>query len=209
MREQIMQFIQYLESSNPVYGIPLVIIGLVLMFMGFQLHRVAVPFIFVLAGLMIGAFWFGSMTMILLVGGGIGVVLAMISYFTRSYAVAVLSGLAAAFGAGTYASILKQIPQPRLVSLVAAAFGFVAGCSMSYIMYRESVCLLTAFVGSLFVLCGLSAILPASIPSLYQTLSAFLADWPLLTLPFTVGAPTFIGFMVQLGAANRTEMGAE
>ncbi len=44
MRVHIDNWIALLRDADPVWGFPLVVLGLVLMFMGWQVHKLAVPF---------------------------------------------------------------------------------------------------------------------------------------------------------------------
>src|SRR5262245_18716069 len=97
VRPQIENWFEYIGESSPAAGIPLIVIGLSLMFMGWQFHRTAIPFTMMLVALAAGQIFLHDPSTHLAVGGSVGLVLAAISFFAIRPSVALLGGLAGCF----------------------------------------------------------------------------------------------------------------
>ena len=208
MRHYIDSWVALLRDANPAWGFPLIVAGLVMMFMGWQIHKLAVPFASFVVGMIIGQLLFGSIAPRLIVGGVLGLVLAGVSYFTIQISVGVLGGLVGAFIITGYLSTFKTLHLPSLVEGGAAMFGFVGGTALSFVMFREMAIIITSFLGSLLLVSGLNGVLPQYIPSLYQTVTTFLADYPAFFVPFVIGGPAVIGTLTQMAGADRADAGA-
>lgn len=208
MHNLIERWIHLLRDADPTWGVPLAALGLVLMFLGWQIHKVAVPFLAVLVGLICGQLFFPTGYTGFIVGGVLGLVLAALACCQIRYAVGILGGLAGAFVVAGYLGALKAVNLPDIVHWGAALFGFGAGTALAFVMFREMAIIVTSFVGSLLVLSGLNAALPQYIPSLYDTVATFLADYPGFLVPFLVGGPTLIGTFTQLASADKSDAGA-
>ena len=76
MRNLIERWIDLLRDADPTWGIPLIALGLVLMFLGWQIHKIAIPFLALLVGLICGQLLFPRDYTGLIVGGVLGLVLA-------------------------------------------------------------------------------------------------------------------------------------
>ncbi|MCG3138175.1 MAG: hypothetical protein HJJLKODD_02036 [Phycisphaerae bacterium] len=209
MREHIGQWMHFMQSLSPVYGLPIMLLGLVLMIMGQQFKKVAVPFVFIMVGLAGGVLLVEDRPLQWIIGGAAGVVLAVISRLLDKYAVSVLCG-----GMGTFLllgyletfSWSASMPVP--VQWGIAAVGFIAGASLTFVFYREMVITITSFVGALFLISGLNSTLPRWIPTLFSTINSFVNDMPSLAVPLFVGGFTLGGIMLQLAIANEMEAGA-
>lgn len=208
MRNLIERWIHLLRDADPAWGLPLAAIGLVLMFLGWQIHKTAIPFLAVLVGLICGQLLLPKGHIGFIVGGVLGLVLAGLACYQIRHAVGILGGLAGAFGVAGYLGALKVTNLPDSVYWGAALFGFGAGTALAFVMFRQMAITVTSFAGSLLVLSGLNAALPQYIPSLYSTVSTFLADYPGFLVPFLVGGPTAIGTLTQLASADKTDAGA-
>ena len=208
MRVHIDNWIALLRDADPVWGFPLVVLGLVLMFMGWQVHKLAVPFTALLIGMIIGQLFFDSLLPRLIVGAVIGLIFAAAASFSTRYSVAVLGGMVGAFVCSGYLSTFENLQLPIAVDWAVAALGFAGGTALAYVMFREMAIFVTAFVGSLLLVSGLNGIVPQYIPVLYQTVSSFLADYPAFLVPFLIGGPTLIGTLSQMAGADKAEAGA-
>lgn len=207
MRYYIDSWVALLREANPAWGFPLVVAGLVMMFMGWQVHKLAVPFASFVVGMIIGQVLFDSIVPRLIVGGVLGIVLAGVSYFTIQISVGILGGLVGAFVVAGYMSTFKGLHLPNLVEAGAAMFGFVGGTAISFVMFREMAIIVTSFLGSLLLVSGLNCILPQYVPSLYGTITSFLSDYPAFFVPFVIGGPTLIGALTQMAGADRADAG--
>ena len=208
MRVYIDNWVALLRDADPAWGWPLMVLGLVLMFMGWNLHRFAVPFAFLLVGLIVGPIAFHPVTTGLLLGGVIGLILAIVSHFTTRYAVAVLGGLVGAFILTAYLGTFKSLHLPDSVHWIVAMFGFAGATALAFVMFREMAIVITSFIGALLLVSGLNGMIPQYIPTLYQTVTAFLADYPALFVPFLIGVPTTIGALTQLATVTKEDGGA-
>ena len=208
MRNLIERWIHLLRDADPAWGLPLAAIGLVLMFLGWQIHKTAIPFLAVLVGLICGQLLFPADYTGFIVGGVLGLVLAALACYQIRHAVGVLGGLAGAFLIAGYLGALKVTNLPDIVYWGAVLFGFGAGTALAFVMFRQMAITVTSFAGTLLLLSGLSGALPQYMPSLYSTVATFLADYPGLLVPFLVGGPTAIGTLTQLANADKSDAGA-
>lgn len=208
MRNLIEAWIHLLRDADPTWGIPLAALGLVLMFLGWQIYKIAIPFLAVMVGLICGRLFFPEGYTGIMAGGVLGLVLAGLACYQIRYAVGILGGLAGAFVVAGYLGALKAVNLPEIVHWGAALFGFAGGTALAFVMFREMAIIVTSFAGSLLLLSGLNAALPQYIPSLYTTVATFLADYPGFLVPFLVGGPTLIGTFTQLASADKSDAGA-
>ena len=208
MRVHIDNWIALLRDADPVWGLPLLVLGLVLMFMGWQVHKLAVPFTALLVGMSAGQLFFDSLLPRLIVGAVIGLIFSAAASFSTRYAVAVLGGMVGAFVCSGYLSTFENLQVPIAVDWAVAAFGFAGGTALAYVMFREMAIVVTAFVGSLLLVSGLNGIVPQYIPPLYETVTSFLSDYPAFLVPFLIGGPTMIGTLSQMAGADKAEAGA-
>jgi hypothetical protein len=208
MRTYIDDWIALLRDADPVWGLPLVVLGLVLMFMGWQVHKLALPFTALLVGLVAGQLLFDSMVPRLIAGGVLGLMFAAAACFSDRYSVAVLGGMAGAFVLSGYLSTFDSLQLPVSVEWAVAAFGFAGGTALAFVMFREMAIIVTAFAGALLLMSGLNGIVPQYVPPLYETVSSFLADYPAFLVPFLIGGPTLIGTLSQMAGSDKAEAGA-
>ena len=207
MRVHIDNWIALLRDADPVWGFPLLVLGLVLMFMGWQVHKLAVPFTALLAGMIVGQLFFDSLLPRLVVGAVIGLIFAAAACLSTRYSVAVLGGIVGAFVFSGYLSTFENLQLPIAVDWAVAAFGFACGTALAFVMFREMAIVVTAFVGSLLLMSGLNGIVPQYIPPLYETVATFLADYPAFLVPFLIGGPTLIGTLSQMAGSDKAEAG--
>lgn len=208
MREYIASWLIFLRDTDAAFGIPLILVGLMLMFMGGPLNRMSIPFIYVLLGLVGGRLFLQGLGNQLLFGALAGVVLAIISYLVQRGAVCLLGGVCAAFAVTAYFDHLESMRMmPMAGTIGVAALSFLGGAALSFIMFKEMAIAVTSFAGTLLLVSGLSATLPTMAPSIYSTVGSFLVDYPGLLVPLMVGAPTAMGVLVQLANANREQSG--
>ena len=208
MSDQIDRWIALLRDADPAWAFPLIVLGLVFMLMGWRIQKVAVPFTAFLIGIIAGQVLIESLGTGLIIGGVIGLVLAGAASFTIRYSTGVLGGLVGAFILLGYLATLRTVRLPEVIHWCIALFGFAGGTALAFIMYREMGIIITSFVGSLLLVSGLNGVLPQYVPSLYQTISTFLRDYPAFFVPFVIGGPTLIGTLSQLATADKEDAGA-
>ncbi len=208
MRGYVDGWIVLLRDADPAWGFPLVVVGLVLMFMGWQIHKVAVPFTSLLVGLILGQILFNTVVASLIVGSLIGLVLASVTYFNIRYTVGLLGGLVGVFIISGYISTFRSFHLPSIIQWGIALFAFAGGAALAFVMFREMAIIITSFIGSLMLVSGLNGVLPQYIPSLYQTITTFLVDYPAFLVPFLIGGPTLIGTLTQMANADKADVGA-
>ncbi len=208
MRMYIDNWIALLRDADPVWGLPLLVLGLVLMFMGWQVHKLALPFTAFLAGMVAGQLFFDSLLVRLIAGAVIGLIFAAAAGFSTRYTVAVLGGIVGAFVFSGYLSTFGSLQLPAAVEWAVAGFGFAGGTALAFVMFREMTIIVTAFAGSLLLMSGLNGIVPQYLPPLYETVTTFLADYPAFLVPFLIGGPTLIGTLSQMAGSDKAEAGA-
>jgi hypothetical protein len=192
----------FVKSLNPGYGIPMVIVGLTLMFMGLQFHRTAVPFIFILLGVIAGQFVAEDMLIRIGSGLGIGAVLAAFGVFYTRPAVALLGGVISGAALLAYIGVI-EIKMPETIWWAVGAVGLVSGAALSFVVHRETIIVLTSLVGSLLFVSGLNPVLDETLPAMHSTIRSFLGDYPGFFVPFMFGGPTLIASLVQMAMSNQ------
>lgn len=207
MREVIDSWFDLIGGASPAAGIPLILIGLTLMFMGWQFHKTAVPFTYLLLGLGAGQVFAPEGFKAFIAGAVAGLILAVISFFVLRYAVAVLGGLAGVFVVMGYLSLFDRLLIPNMAETAIALFSFAAAGCMAYILHREMTIVVTSLIGSLLLVSGMDPVIHSTLPRMYVTVTAFLADYPGFLVPFLLGGPTLIATLVQLAQANRSSSG--
>ena len=208
MSDYIDRWIALLRDADPAWGFPLIVLGLVFMFMGWRIQKVAVPLTAFLIGIIAGHVLADALGTRLIIGAVIGLVFACVAHFTMRYSMGVLGGLVGAFVLLGYLGTFRTLRLPEMVHWCIALFGFAGGTALAFVMYRETGIIITSFVGSLLLMSGMNGVLPQFIPSLYQTVTTFLKDYPSFFVPFLIGGPTLIGTLSQLATADKEDAGA-
>ncbi len=207
MRSTIELWVRFLQDADDAWGLPLVAVGLVLMFVGWQFHQWAIPLCYLLIGLLTGALLIEPRLLALWAGVLLGGVLALISRLQIKLTVALLGGLSGAFVFSGYLCTFKSTQSPLILG-AAALLGFVAGTALAFVLYREMGMVVTSFIGALLLVSGVSSLMPEATPTLHTTIASFLNDYPAFFVPFIIGGPTLIGTLYQIAGKNRQDVGA-
>ncbi len=201
MSFSLQDWISLLRDGHSAAGFPLIVGGLALMFFGWRMWKLCVVLSFVLIGTLVGAQFIGARPNQWTYALAIGAVVGLASYWPMNYAVAVLGGILGAAVANVYLSGLN-LSDGALWFGVAAVF--VVSTSFAVINRRHVVILVTAFLGAVLLLSGLTAWV-VTIPALFGTFRS-MAAWSMIVVPFLVLVPTVMSCFYQLAEMRRLQI---
>lgn len=193
-------WLSYLRGSDPLLGVPMVVVGAALCLFGWRLWRLCVVASFGIIGYGLGATFFSGQPEQLWYTIPIVLGLAGLSYPLASYAVAVLGGL---LGAAAVAHLLSDLRVDSTVYWIIVGVAFFGATGYALISRRLVVIVVTAAIGAGLVLSGLTAFLMAS-PSAYGTLRA-VVNSSVIALPFVMLVPTVMSCFYQVAEVNRLQ----
>ncbi len=198
MNFSVQDWIGYLREGQSAAGFPLIVGGLVLMLFGWRLWKVCVVISFGLIGTLIAAQLIGprahQFTYALVCGVGLG----LLSYWPVNYAIGVLGGLLGALVTHFYLEKLG-LSDGTLWALIGAAF--VACTAFAVLNRRHVVILVTAFLGALLLLSGLTS-WALTVPTIYGSFRS-MAAWSVIVVPFLVLVPTVMSCFYQIAEVRR------
>lgn len=190
------------EQLSVVWAVVFLIAGVLCLLSGHKFHKVAVVSLALLFGVFTG-YWLGEQihAPALIVGGCVGLLLAVVAFPLMKYAVAILGGLAGAWlGANMWAGVADALNTSNGMNIAPEAYwiGALTGllvCGMlAFILFDLSVVLFTSVSGSTLAVIGALA-LAASVmggPSLRNSLGQ-----SRLIIPLLVFIPALIGLILQ------------
>ncbi len=202
MRDYINQWMTQLSDANATVGLPMIILGLGLMFMGWQFCRATIPMTFFLVGMICATTLVTDPSVRWIIGCVAGLCAAGLSALSMRISVGLLGGMSGTFLLSGYLSLFETLVLPPIAEYAVAIFGFVSGAAMACVLYRETIIVVTSLAGSLLLVCGMNPVLSMAIPRLHSTLAAFLGDYPGLFVPFALGGPVLIASLVQMAHSN-------
>jgi hypothetical protein len=202
VRDYINQWLTQLGDANATVGLPMVILGLGMMFMGWQFCRATIPMTFFLVGMICATMLVKDPSVRWIIGGVAGLCAAGLSALNMRISVGLLGGMSGTFLLSGYLSLFESLVLPPIAEYAVAIFGFVAGAAMSFVLHRETTIVVTSLAGSLLLVCGMNPVLSMAVPRLHGTVSAFLSDYPGLFAPFVLGGPMLIASLIQMAQAN-------
>jgi len=194
-------WLSVLRGSHSAVAVPLIVGGLGLMLFGWRLWKVCVVLAFGLIGAGVGAYFAGPNEDQALYAVGCGAALAMLSYWPANYSVAVLGG---AIGAGVADFYLSAIHLTGATLWAADGTAFIACTAFAYLNRRHVVILVTAFLGAVLVMSGLTAWVMAS-PMLFGTVRS-MAAWSVIVVPFLLLVPTVMSCFYQIAEVRRLQI---
>ncbi len=202
MRNVVLQWLLLMQGMDNVLGLVLFLCGMGFLLTGWQFARVAILFTYAIMGASAGYFigeYQGNPLML----SGIGLVsLFGLGYVLNRYASPILSGT---LGSLTFWTMLgpTTVPAPTIYIVLGLAFLTVFIFSVSHV--RETIIVITSFVGALFIVSGIVALASNSrtFGPHYQSLSSYGFFFPFLLL-----VPTISGILIQHGAARSQDNGS-
>jgi hypothetical protein len=191
-----------LQQSDPLIGIPLIVMGIAMLAFGWRLWRVCATVTFAALGYAIGvaAAQDDAQRMLFAVGGSLGFALA--GMLPLRWAVALMGGVT---GTGIVLKLAFGLGMRGAAGLVAGGLALLGLTALSAIYRRYVVILLSSFEGALLMLSGVAAILMSS-TSMCAVVREMAGESPIV-VPFLLLVPTAIGFFYQASEARRA--GAE
>ena len=172
MREVINSWFDVIGRASPAAGVPLILIGLTLMFMGWQFHKTAVPFTYLLIGLGGGQ--------VLAPNGFYGFLGGFLSEFEVP-AQEVVQTTPWSYLRGFYDHLAETRPDISKRTLALAAVMLIGGFAWGTWFTRGALIVATALGGTLLFTAGLGAVAEALAP---QGWDGRLAQHPKLSIAF-------------------------
>jgi len=198
MIESVGDWLVFLRRSDPLIGVPFLLGGTALMVFGWRMWRLCVVLSFGLIGVAAAPVLFNPSDdrwFYALVGGAL---LALVSYWLAKYAVSILGGL---IGAGIIAYLLADMKVTGAPLWLTLAIVFIIASAVSFLNRRHVVIGVTAVLGAVLGISGLTAFLMAS-PNLYGTFSS-LAGTSAIVLPFILLVPAVMSYFYQVAEVHR------
>jgi len=201
MTVSVQDWISFLRDSSSASGFPLIVGGLGLMLFGWRLWKVCVVLAFGLLGTLIAAQVMGPMDNQITYSLACGTVLGLLSYWPMNYSIAVLGGVLGALVAHFYLENMG-FRGGTMWGVIAAAF--VACTAFAVVNRRHVVILVTAFLGALLLLSGLTS-WALTLPALFNTFRS-MASWSVIVVPYLVLVPTVMSCFYQMAEVRRLQI---
>lgn len=201
MTISVQDWISLLRSADVAAGFPLIVGGLGLMLFGWRLWKVCVVLAFGLIGTLAAAQVLGPRDNQITYALACGTFLGLLSYWPVKYSVAVLGGVLGALVTHFYLDSLG-LHGTAMWGVIGAAF--VACTAFAVINRRHVVILVTAFLGALLLLSGLTSWV-LSFPVLFNTFRS-MAAWSMIVVPFLVLVPTVMSCFYQIAEVRRLQI---
>ena len=201
MTVSVQDWISLLRDSHSAAGFPLIVGGLGLMLFGWRLWKVCVVLAFGLIGTLISAQIVGPSDNQMIYALACGTVVGLLSYWPVNYSVAILGGV---IGAGVSHFYLDSLGLSGGTFWGGIGAAFVLCTAFSVLNRRHVVILVTAFLGALLVLSGLTALVMA-LPALFGTVRS-MAAWSVIVVPFLVLVPTVMSCFYQIAEVRRLQI---
>jgi hypothetical protein len=186
-----------LRAQDPGIGLIAVLAGLLLMFYGWRMPRLAVVLSAAVIGAGLGSFAAGMLSaspffdLCLIVAGS--VCLAALSCLSLRVSVAVLGGLLAMYAV---ISFVGWLDLPRGLIAIAATATALLVASLTFIFLEQVVMFVTSLEGAMLLVAG-CLVLMSSVHPAGVALGRLWLRHPVF-MPLTLVAPTVIGFFLQL-----------
>lgn len=194
----IYDWLLFLKQAGSAAGFPLVVAGLGLMLFGFRVWKVAVVLSYAVIGAGLAAWLKGPCDQQWLYALGGAVVLGALSYKPITLAVSLLGGMV---GGAIVMRCLSVVGFHDTPLWAAGAAAMIACTSVSYLNRQHIIIIVTAFLGAVLLLSGLTAWVMAS----HWLYGAFrsLASESTLVLPFVLAVPTVMSSFYQIAEVHR------
>ena len=194
--------VEQLKALSVVWAVVFIIIGVLCLFNGYKFYKLTTVMLALLMGLFAG-YWMGEkIEAPFIVGGCLGLLLAVIAYPLMKYAVAVFGGLAGAFiGANLWAGFASALNKGAHMSVpvdaywVGALIGLIVCGMLAFILFKLSVVMFTSVSGSTIAVLGVLALLLSFQPWQESVADGLKANQ--LVIPLLVFVPALIGLILQ------------
>lgn len=196
------QLLHYIKSLDPLFGIPLVLGGAVMLTFGWRLRRATIGLSFALLGYCLGLTFAPKADMAMWYGLGAGGVLVLMAFVPLRFSVAVLGGAIGGYICYLTGQAWGLMALPLAILAVVCAL-LLGGLSA---IYRQFVLILiTSVEGAVLLVAGLSVVLLTS-TNLHATVREMIGSSSIV-LPFFIIVPAVMGIFYQVSEVRR--VGAE
>jgi len=197
----IEDWISFLRDSSSASGIPLIVAGIGLALFGWRLWKFCVILCFGLIGAGVATCFVQETPEKWLVAIVAGTALAAISAWPINYSVSFLGGIIGGAIAFFYFEFLQFDP---IIEWAGAGAVGLACTGMSIINKRKVVILVTAFLGAILIISGLTAWIVSS-SELYGTFRSMSATCAIV-VPFVLVVPTVMSCFYQMAEIRRLQV---
>lgn len=201
MTVSVQDWISLLRDGHSAGGIPLIVGGLSLMLFGWRMWKVCVVLAFGLIGTLIGAQLVGPSDKQMTYALVCGIILGLVSYWPGHFSVAVLGGI---IGGGVAHFYLDRMHVSGWTLWGGVGAAFVACTAFAVINRRHVVILVTAFLGAMLLLSGLTSWV-MNVPGVLGTFRS-MAAWSVIVVPFLVLVPTVMSCFYQIAEVRRLQI---
>ena len=198
MITSINDWLLFLKTSDALIGFPLLVAGAALMVYGWRMWKVCVMLSFGLIGMAIGAAFGESTEYQVVFAYGSALALALLSYWPARHAVVVLGGL---LGSGIVLQLLSGLHLYGLSLWMVGVLGFVVCAGYTLLSRRVVVIFVTAFLGAVLVISGLTAFV-MEYPPLYGAFRS-LAAGSVFVVAFLLAVPSVMSTFYQIAEVHR------
>ena len=187
----------YVKEIGPLAGIPLMLVGLILLLGGWRLWRVAAVVSFAVLGVYVGSL-VGNLYGARLAGAVLGgLLLAAAGLAPQNFAAAGLAG----FISGLLSlGLTDALALPAVAVWIIATGFFLAAGALAFINPQMVIILATSLEGAALMLLAATAA-RSVLPAVYDFMHGRCSKG--LMLVFLVLVPTIVGVMLQMADANR------
>ncbi len=200
-----------LQSMSLIWAVLSVVIGLLCLFNGYRFYKTAVV-MFALAIGLFGGYKLGqTIGAELIVGGCLGLLMAVICFPLMKYAIAVMGGIAGAFiGANLWSGVARMSLVDGASSAAAdnywigALLGLVVCGLLAFILFKHSVVMFTSVCGATIAVLGAVALLMHISPDAARDSLANALQANAIVLPILVFVPALIGLILQETQNDKT-----
>jgi len=197
----VQDWILLLRESSSAVGFPLIVGGLSLMLFGWRLWKVCVVLAFGLIGTVIGAQLVGPCDNQITYALICGVILGLLSYWPGHLSISILGGIIGGSVAHFY---LDRMHMSGGTLWGGVGIAFVACTAFAVLNRRHVVILVTAFLGAMLLLSGLTSWV-MNVPGVLGTFRS-MAAWSVIVVPFLVLVPTVMSCFYQIAEVRRLQI---
>jgi hypothetical protein len=198
MITSIDDWLLFLKQAHSAAGFPMVVGGVAFMFFGWRMWKLCVVLSFGLLGAVIGANISGPSADQWMYAACGAAVLGVLSYWPVNVSVSLLGGM---IGSGIVTAAVAQLGLSGGTLWAAAGVGMIAFTAYSYLNRQYIVIIVTAFLGAILLMSGLTTWI-MNLPGLYGTLRS-MATGSVVVLPFMLMVPTIMSSFYQSAEIRR------
>lgn len=198
MITSIDDWLVFLRQADGAMGVPLIIAGAGLMLFGWRVWKICVAVTWGLVGLVaFTGLAEGNPDLQLFVLAG-GFLLGLLSYWLAHYAVVLMGGV---LGASVVMQMLAALHIRDTTFWLISAAVVMAACAYAHLNRRLVVIFVTAFIGAILVISGLTAF-AMEFKAFYGAMRS-LATGSVIVIPFLLLVPTVMSCFYQVSEIRR------